>query len=103
MKRIKLYTQADLEIALLSMIPGPISKIKTDNLQHCPLVARVVIFHHWKSASSPLLLEWLQVPNEIIAMETLVEKGSVDPEKILTTWTCWQAYNDSDDFQTFLN
>lgn len=46
------------ELALLSIIPGPLKSVKKDVLRHFLAAARTVITQRWKSTGMPSLGDW---------------------------------------------
>ncbi|KAM9311530.1 E3 ubiquitin-protein ligase RNF213 [Gastrophryne carolinensis] len=59
------------QVALLSLIPGPLSALKRGVLRHFISAMRAIIPRHWKSQDVPTLMEWVQELESICRMEEL--------------------------------
>lgn len=91
----KLYPE--IQVAVLSMIPGSIKKIK-GILKYFLTAARKVIARKWKNTRAPSVTEW---ECEMTEMRTLEERMIIEEglkKQRLNIWTRWEEFRASSRF-----
>lgn len=90
------------EIALLSILPGPLKSIKKDVLRHFLAAVRTVIPRHWKTTDVPSLGEWVVEVDQIRDLERLLAEEVGKEEQFTATWTSWSMFRYSDEFSLWV-
>ncbi|KAM9319845.1 receptor-type tyrosine-protein kinase FLT3 [Gastrophryne carolinensis] len=83
------------QVALLSLIPGPVSGIKKGILRHFISAMRAIIPRKWKSQVPPTLMDWVQELEVIRGTEEIIADHGESTEQFSLTWTCWLVYRDT--------
>lgn len=93
MTGIELYPE--IQVAVLSMIPGSVKNIKKGLLKYFLTAARTIIARKWKSTSMPLVEEWECEMAEMRALEERMVMEMGLKEQILRTWARWEEFRAS--------
>lgn len=83
-------------IALLSILPGTIKSQKNGLLKFFVSAGRQLIPRHWKTTTSPSLIEWVREVNNYMLMEEMQAQALDKYAKFSFVWSIWRSYSTSD-------